>query len=116
MLYNYSHRVLHISTGIHDLGPINWELALCLLLAWVCVFLVLLRGIKTFGKVYQNIFPLDNLFLLDSKFKLYLSGVTQGSLFYCSIPLLDPDHSVDSISHTTRIRRRHHVLPDTAME
>ena len=46
ILCNYSHRVLHISTGIHDLGPINWELALCLLLAWFCFFLVLLQGFK----------------------------------------------------------------------
>lgn len=40
-----------MSEGIHDLGSINWELALCLLLAWTCVFFVLLKGIKTFGKV-----------------------------------------------------------------
>ena len=45
-----------------------------------------------------------------------MSGVTQGSLFYCSIPPLDPDHSVDSISNTARILRRYHVLPDIAME
>ncbi|KAK4025847.1 hypothetical protein OUZ56_014892 [Daphnia magna] len=47
----YFHKhVLDISTGIHDLGPINWELALCLLLAWVCVFFMLLRQIKSFIK------------------------------------------------------------------
>jgi hypothetical protein len=46
ILCNYSHRVLHISTGIHDLGPINWELALCLLLAWFCFFLILLQEFK----------------------------------------------------------------------
>ena len=51
VIFQTSKRVLDISTGIHDLGPINWELALCLLLAWVCVFLVLLKGIKSFGKV-----------------------------------------------------------------
>ena len=65
---------------------------------------------------YTNIFPIHNLVLLDLNFKLYLSDVTQGSLFYCSIPPLDPDDSVDSISNTTRIPRRHHVLPDIAME
>ena len=43
---------------------------------------------------YKNIFPLHNLVLLDLNFKLYLSDVTQGSLFYCFIPPLDPDHSV----------------------
>lgn len=53
--YFYSNRVLNISSGIHDLGGLNWELVLCLLLAWVCVYLVLLRGIKTFGKVYNDV-------------------------------------------------------------
>ena len=116
ILCNYSHRVLHICTGIHDLGPITWELALCLLLAWFCFFLVLLPGIKTFGKVSTNIFPLHNLFLLDLKFKLYLSGVTQGSLF---LLLYSPTWSWRSCwftSNTTRIPRRHHVLTDIAME
>ena len=48
-----------------------------------------IQGIKTFGKVYKNIFPLHNLLLSDFKFYICLSGVTQGSLFYCTIPLLE---------------------------
>ena len=46
-----SNHILHISPGIEELGSIRWDLALCLLVAWALVFLVLLQGIKSFGKV-----------------------------------------------------------------
>ena len=113
ILFNYSYRVLYISTCIHGMMGI-----ISIMPAPGLILLLSSSSTRnqTFGKVYKNIFPLHNLFLLDSKYKLYLSGVTQSSLFYCSIPPLDPDDSVDSISNTTRIPRRHHVLPDIAME
>ena len=43
--------MLDISRGIHDLGAVRWELALCLLLAWAIVYFALWNGIKSFGKV-----------------------------------------------------------------
>ena len=46
-----SHRVLRLSSGIDVIGPVMWDLALCLLLAWVIAFLCMVRGIKTTGKV-----------------------------------------------------------------
>jgi len=39
------------SDGIHDLGQLRWQLCLCLLAAWVIVFLSLIKGIKSSGKV-----------------------------------------------------------------
>ncbi|OAF67264.1 hypothetical protein A3Q56_05011 [Intoshia linei] len=39
------------SEGIGDLGPINWKMALCLLGAWVLIFLCLCRGIKSSGRI-----------------------------------------------------------------
>ena len=43
--------MLDISSGIHDISSLRWELAGCLLLAWVIVYLALWRGIKSIGKV-----------------------------------------------------------------
>ena len=43
--------MLEISEGIHDMGDIRWELAGCLLLAWVLVYSALWKGIKSIGKV-----------------------------------------------------------------
>uniref|UniRef100_A0A5K3EHC9 Transporter n=2 Tax=Mesocestoides corti TaxID=53468 RepID=A0A5K3EHC9_MESCO len=47
----WERRVLGISTGIDDVGTVRWELALCLLLAWIVVFLCIFRGIRASGKV-----------------------------------------------------------------
>ena len=43
--------MLDISKGIHDIGSIRWELAGCLLIAWLIVYCALWRGIKSIGKV-----------------------------------------------------------------
>jgi hypothetical protein len=49
--FYYRRYVLHLSSGIEDVGPIKWDLALCLLFSWIVVVLCLIKGIKTSGKV-----------------------------------------------------------------
>lgn len=44
-------RVLKISDGIQHLGALRWELALCLLLAWVICYFCIWKGVKSTGKV-----------------------------------------------------------------
>lgn len=39
------------SSGLGDPGPVQWVLALCLLAAWIVVFLCMLGGIHSAGKV-----------------------------------------------------------------
>lgn len=53
-----SERVLGVvhSEGLHDPGPVRWPLALCLLAAWVIIFLCMVRGIHSSGKVNQHNF------------------------------------------------------------
>jgi Sodium:neurotransmitter symporter family len=48
-----SRRMLRLSTGIDVIGPVMWDLALSLLLAWIISFLCMIKGIKTTGKVFQ---------------------------------------------------------------
>ena len=43
--------VLDQSESMDDYGTVNWKLALCLLGAWTVVWLVLLKGIQSLGKV-----------------------------------------------------------------
>lgn len=50
-------RVLKISDGIHDLGALRWELALCLLLAWVICYFCIWKGVKSTGKVRVGELP-----------------------------------------------------------
>jgi len=40
-----------MSDGIEHMGGISWKLSLCLLFCWVIVFLVLIKGISSLGKV-----------------------------------------------------------------
>lgn len=42
-----------LSGGIENVETINWQLAVCLLVAWMAVFLCSFKGIKTSGKVEQ---------------------------------------------------------------
>lgn len=44
-------RVLNISDGIQHLGGLRWELALCLLLAWIICYFCIWKGVKSTGKV-----------------------------------------------------------------
>ena len=44
-------RVLSISPGVQHLGGLHWELALCLLLAWVVCYFCIWKGVKITGKV-----------------------------------------------------------------
>ena len=43
--------VLSLSSGIEDLGPLKWDLALCLLAVWVVCFFCIWKGVKSTGKV-----------------------------------------------------------------
>ena len=56
-----SHRdkILHITTSIEETGDVQWQLLLCNLAVFAIVFLVLLKGIQSLGKV--NILTLSHL-------------------------------------------------------
>ncbi|XP_064650709.1 sodium- and chloride-dependent glycine transporter 1-like isoform X4 [Lineus longissimus] len=78
--HNY---VLDISEGIHQMGGLRWQLALCLLLAWVLVGLCLIRGIKSSGKAvyFTATFPYLVLIVLLVR-GATLPGCLDGILFY----------------------------------
>ncbi|CDQ68322.1 unnamed protein product [Oncorhynchus mykiss] len=42
--------VLSISSGIDDIGPLKWDLALCLLAVWIVCFFCIWKGVKSTGK------------------------------------------------------------------
>ncbi|CAH8680877.1 unnamed protein product [Schistosoma rodhaini] len=47
----WEYRVLSISDGIHNIGTIQWDLALCLLFTWIIIYLCIWNGIKSSTKI-----------------------------------------------------------------
>jgi solute carrier family 6 amino acid transporter-like protein 5/7/9/14 len=75
--------MLDISEGITQLGEVRWQLALCLLLCWLTVFICLSKGIRSSGKVtyVTSVFPYLILVILLVR-GLTLEGSTEGILYY----------------------------------
>ncbi|KAM4856732.1 sodium- and chloride-dependent transporter XTRP3 isoform 3-T3 [Urocitellus parryii] len=51
--YFWYRKTLNISPSIQETGGVQWEPALCLILAWLMVYLCILRGTESTGKVEQ---------------------------------------------------------------
>lgn len=52
----HSNRVLRLSDDL-SLGKVHWDLALCLLAAWVICYFCIWKGIKSTGKVSPWVIP-----------------------------------------------------------
>lgn len=70
-------RVLKISTALDEPGAVNWEVALCLLLAWIICYLCVFKGVKSTGKVRQLSACILKCYEIAFKlYKLFYSSVT----------------------------------------
>jgi len=78
-----SKSVLQESSGLHDMGTPLWGLALSLMAAWIVIFLCLMKGIKSSGKVvyFTATFPYVVLFILLVR-AVTLPGANLGIRFY----------------------------------
>ncbi|KAK3707304.1 hypothetical protein QZH41_014810 [Actinostola sp. cb2023] len=47
----WNYKVLNISGGLDEVGTINWQMALCLLLGWVVCYLCVWKGVKSTGRI-----------------------------------------------------------------
>uniref|UniRef100_H3CMZ4 Solute carrier family 6 member 13 n=1 Tax=Tetraodon nigroviridis TaxID=99883 RepID=H3CMZ4_TETNG len=79
----WERRVLRISSGIDHLGSLNWDLALCLFIAWVICYFCIWKGTKSTGKVvyFTATFPYLMLIVLLVR-GLTLPGAGIGIQFY----------------------------------
>ncbi|KRY58071.1 Sodium- and chloride-dependent GABA transporter 1, partial [Trichinella britovi] len=81
--------VLQISDGIDNIGTLNGNLSICLLAAWVMVFAILIRGIKSAGKVIYVLATVPYILLLVLLIRgLLLTNSMKGIEFF-----LIPDFS-----------------------
>lgn len=49
-----SKEVLKLSHGLDEITWFNWKLAACLFLAWSFVFLSIVKGVQSLGKVIKE--------------------------------------------------------------
>ncbi|KAB1254530.1 Sodium- and chloride-dependent betaine transporter [Camelus dromedarius] len=96
----WERRVLGITAGLHDLGALRWELALCLLLAWVVCYFCIWKGVKITGKVvyFTATFPYLMLVILLVR-GVTLPGASAGIIYYLKPDLLrlkDPQVWMDA--------------------
>ncbi|XP_076240345.1 sodium-dependent nutrient amino acid transporter 1 [Calliopsis andreniformis] len=70
----------HIDDGI---GMPDWKLTVCLLVAWLCIFVVLARGVKSSGKAayFLAIFPYIIMISLLIR-AVTLDGAVNGIIFF----------------------------------
>ncbi|XP_074621887.1 sodium- and chloride-dependent creatine transporter 1-like isoform X1 [Acropora palmata] len=82
-------RVLRLTNGLDEPGKVNWDLALCLLLAWIICYLCVWKGVKSTGRVVYFTATFPYLLLTIIMFRaVTLPGATEGIKFY-----LNPDFS-----------------------
>lgn len=55
--YFWYRRTLNVSADIGDSGPVQWRLLVCLAVSWAVVYLCVIRGIETTGKVSRAARP-----------------------------------------------------------
>ncbi|XP_076459932.1 sodium- and chloride-dependent glycine transporter 2-like [Babylonia areolata] len=79
----FSDTVLHKTASIEETGDLVWELVVCNLVAYLIVFIVLLKGIQSLGKVvyFTATFPYILLTILLIRAAL-LDGAKDGVEFY----------------------------------
>ena len=100
----------NIDDGI---GLPDWRLSLCLLLAWLCIFLILMKGVASSGKVayFTAIFPYVVLIALLVR-GATLPGAADGMWYFIKPEwdkLLDP-------KVTNFLRRLSFAIPGSGEE
>ena len=90
----YKRTVLNMSTGLTDINTISWKLVLCLLTSWILVYLSIVKGVTSLGKVayFTAIFPYVVLLSLLAV-SLTQDGAIEGIAFFFTPKfekLLDP--------------------------
>ena len=99
----WEHRVLQINHGLEEgLGSIQWELFACLVLAWLCVYGIIAKGLHSSGKIiwFTALCPYFMMAILLVR-ALTLEGALAGLEYYITTDwkkLLEGTTWIDAVS------------------
>ncbi|KAG1670247.1 Sodium- and chloride-dependent GABA transporter 2 [Nymphon striatum] len=79
----WQRKILHVTKGIHDLGSVQYELAITLAISWVMCYFCIWKGVKSSGKVvyFTATFPYLMLTILLVR-GVTLDGAYEGIIYY----------------------------------
>uniref|UniRef100_UPI00358F7F40 sodium- and chloride-dependent creatine transporter 1-like isoform X2 n=1 Tax=Myxine glutinosa TaxID=7769 RepID=UPI00358F7F40 len=79
----WERNVLRVSSGLDETGTLSWGLVLCMIAAWIFVYLCLWKGIRSTEKVvyFTATFPYIMLFALFVR-SMMLEGAYNGIVYY----------------------------------
>ena len=97
--------MLGISTGLTDINLIRWDLAGCLLLAWIIVYCALWKGVTPIGKVRIKI--ITSFVIIFSLISVCLRD--------CAVPLRDPPDPAGQGRHAAGLHCRGRILHHAAV-
>ncbi|XP_031551517.1 sodium- and chloride-dependent GABA transporter 3-like [Actinia tenebrosa] len=79
----WENQVLDVSEGLGEVGKINWQMALCLLLAWVILYFCVWKGVRSTGRVVYFTATFPYLFITILLIRaVTLPGAVTGIKYY----------------------------------
>jgi solute carrier family 6 (neurotransmitter transporter, glycine) member 5/9 len=82
--FSYRKEILKEASNIDDgIGMPNWELCVCLVLAWTCISAILIKGVKSSGKAsyFLAVFPYFVMIILLVR-SATLPGSVKGMMYF----------------------------------
>ncbi|KAJ3643224.1 hypothetical protein Zmor_025948 [Zophobas morio] len=79
----FERRVLGITTGIEEIGGMQWGLFVCLVFGWLIIYMIIRKGLHQSGKViwFTALFPYFVLLILMGR-AVTLNGAADGLLYF----------------------------------
>ncbi|MCK4980656.1 MAG: sodium-dependent transporter [Candidatus Delongbacteria bacterium] len=86
----FFNNILKISSGVGDIGGVNWVLFIALFFVWVMIYFTIWKGVKSVGKVVAITMPLPIILLVI----LFIRGITLDGAGYGISAYLTPDFNI----------------------
>ncbi|KAF1393780.1 hypothetical protein PFLUV_G00019600 [Perca fluviatilis] len=79
---------VHLSPGLHQLGSVSWQLALCLLFIFTIVYFSIWKGVKTSGKIFFSLGPGFGVLLAFASYNPFHNNCYKDALITSSVNCL----------------------------